>query len=105
MKRVTFTSRRVKQSWQRLEHYKIIQQQRQIGAHTKLKYRIEIIALIRCTHFLARLHILHATNFDELVDLIVSCGAEDLKKFLERAEKNTTYTSKIAVVEFVGAVG
>ena len=62
-------------------------------------------ALIHCTHFLAHHRIPHTTNFDELVDLIISCGAEDLKRFLERAGKNANYTSKIAVVEFVEAVG
>ena len=41
-------------------------------------------ALICCTHFLARRHIPHTTNFGKLVDLILSCGAEDLKRFLER---------------------
>ena len=45
------------------------------------------------------------TNFDQLVDLIVSCGAEDLRKFLERTGKNASYTSNIAVVEFIEAVG
>ena len=83
----------------------IIQQLQQIGDQEKLKNRMAIKALIRCTHFLARRHIPHTTNFDELVDLIVSCGAEDLKRFLERAGKNANYTSKIAVVEFVEAVG
>ena len=39
------------------------------------------------------------------MDLVVSCGAEDLRRFLERAGKNASYTSKIAVVEFVEAVG
>ena len=39
------------------------------------------------------------------MDLIVSCGGEDLRRFLERVGKNATYTSKIAVVEFVEAVG
>ena len=33
------------------------------------------------------------------------CGAEDLRNFLERTGKNATYTSKIAAVEFIGAVG
>ena len=61
-----------------------------------------IKALICCTHFLAHHCIPHTINFDEL---IVSCGAEDLNRFLERAEKNATYASKIAVVEFVEAVG
>ena len=45
------------------------------------------------------------TNFDQLVDLIVSCGAEHLRKFLERTGKNASYTSKIAAVEFIEAVG
>ena len=61
-----------------------------------MKNRIK--ALIRCTHFLACHHIPHMTNFDELVDLIVSCRAEDLRKFLERTGKNASYTFKIAVV-------
>ena len=50
-------------------------------------------------HFIAGHHI---PNFDELVEFIMNCGAEDLKRFLERA---ATYTSKIAVVEFIEADG
>ena len=82
-----------------LQEGSIIQQLQQIGD------RMAIKALIHCTHFLARCHIPHTTNFDELVDLIISCGTEDLKGFLERAGKNANYTSRIAVVEFVEAVG
>ena len=59
--------------------------------------------LVHCSHFLARRHNLHMTNFDQLVDLIVSCCAEDLRKFLERDGKNASYTFKIAV-EFIEAV-
>ena len=88
-----------------LQEGPIIQQLQQIGAQEKLKNRIAIKALILCTYFLARLHTPHTTNFDELVYLIVSCGAEDLKRFLERTGKNATYTSKIAVVEFIEEVG
>lgn len=64
-----------------------------------------IKALIRCTHFLVRRHIAHTTNFDELVDLVVSCGAEDLRRFFESAGKNASYMSKVAVVEFIEAIG
>ena len=39
------------------------------------------------------------------MDLVVSCGGEDLRRILERAGKNATYMSKIAVAEFVEAVG
>ena len=81
----------------------IVQQLQQIGDQKKLKNRMAVEALIRCTHFLGHRHIPHTTNFDKLVDLIISCGAEDMKRFLERAGKKSTYTSKIAVVEFVKA--
>jgi len=49
-------------------------------------------------------HIAHTTNFSDLVDLVVSCGSENLKYFLEKAGKNTTYTSKDAVIDFVEKV-
>ena len=65
----------------------------------------QLKALIRCTHFLAHQHIAHATNFDKLVELVVSCGGETLQTFLDRAGGNATYTSKMAVVEFVNALG
>ena len=79
-----------------LQEGSIVQQHQQIiGDQEKLKNRMAIKALIRCTHFLARRHIPHTTNLDKLFDVIVSCGAEDLKWFLEGAGKNATYTSKI----------
>ena len=62
-------------------------------------------ALIRCTHFLAHRHIVHTTNFDKLVELIVSCGGEALQTFLDRGGGNAIYTSKMAVVESVNALG
>ena len=83
----------------------IVQQLQQIEDEEKAKNRLAIKALIRCTHFLVRRHIAHTTNFDELVDLVVSCGAEDLRRFLESAGKNASYMSKVAVVEFVEVIG
>ena len=35
----------------------------------------------------------------------MSCGRESLQPFLDRAGENATYTSKMAVVEFVNALG
>ena len=55
--------------------------------------------------FLARQHIPHTTNFDKLVELVVSSGSEDLKNFLYRTGRNSVYTSHIAVVEFTEALG
>ena len=48
----------------------------------------------------------HCTHtFDKLVELIVSCGGQTLQTFLDRAGGNAMYTSKMAVVEFVNALG
>jgi hypothetical protein len=62
-------------------------------------------SLIRCTHFLTQQHIAHSTNFEKLVNLVVSCGGQDLKIFLDSAARNAVYTSRAAVVEFIEALG
>ena len=62
-------------------------------------YKIGRRALIRCTHFLAYQHFAHTTNFDKLVELVVSCGGETLQTFLDRAGGNATY------IVFVNALG
>ena len=71
----------------------------------RLKNRLAIKSLLRCTHFLARNHIAHTTNSGDLVHLLVTCGGEDLKQFVDKAGKNAHYTSKDAVVDFVEALG
>ena len=83
----------------------IISQLQNVGEQQRLQNKKAIKALIRCTHFLAHQHIAHTTNFDKLVGLVVNCGRETLQTFLDRAEGNAMYTSKIAVVEFVNALG
>ena len=74
----------------------IINQLQNVGEQQRLQNRKLIKALIRCTYFLAQQHIAHTTNFDKLVELVVSCGGETLQ--IDRAGGNATYTSKIAVV-------
>ena len=74
----------------------IMQQLQQITDEEKVKNRAAVKALIRCPHFLARQHIAHSTNFEKLVNI---------KTFLESAGKNATYTSRIAVTEFIEALG
>ena len=76
-------------------------QLQKVGEQQSLQNRKTIKALIRCTHFLAHQHIAHTTNFDKLVELVVSCTGETLQTFLDRTGGNVTYTSKMAVVEFV----
>ena len=70
-----------------------------------MKNKVAVKALIRCPHFLARQHIAHSTNFEKLVSLVVACGGEDLKTFLEPAGKNVMDTSRIAVTKFIEALG
>ena len=58
-------------------------------------------SLVRCTHFLTRHHIAHHT---QLVDLAVSFVARVLQVFVENASRNTVYTSRGAVVDFIEAL-
>ena len=51
----------------------------------RLKNRLSTKFLLRRTHFLALNHIAHTTNFGDLVDLVVSCGGEDLKQFVDQS--------------------
>ena len=51
-----------------LQEGSIIQQLQQIGEQEKMKNRMPIKAIIRCTHFLAHCHIPHMTNFDRFID-------------------------------------
>lgn len=83
----------------------ISQQLQHISEEEKVKNSVAVKALLRCTHFLTKHHIPHTTNFDQLVDLVVSCGGEHLKNLWRELEKNATYTSKEAVTEFVEAIG
>ena len=76
----------------------IISQLQNVGEQQRLQNRKAVKALIRCTHFLAHQHIARTTNFDKLVELVVSCGGETPQVFLGRAGGNAMYTSKMAVV-------
>ena len=51
------------------------------------KNRAAMKSLVRCTHFLARHHIVHSTNFTQLVDLVMPCGAGELQIFVENASR------------------
>lgn len=83
----------------------IAQQLQSIGEQERVKNRAAIKSLIRCTHFLTRQPIAHSTNFTLLVDLVVSCGVEDLQIFIENASRNAVYTSCAEVVDFIETLG
>ena len=62
---------------------------------------------MRCANFLAHHHIqnvAHTTNFDDLVGLMVSCGAQPLTDFVENAAINAANRSASAVIGFIEAI-
>ena len=70
----------------------VIQQLHNVAEQEQVLNRKAIKPFLRCTHFLARQHIPHTTNFNKLVELVVSCGGEDLKNFLDKTGGNAVYT-------------
>ena len=86
-------------------HGTVAQQLQQIDEGQHKKNREAIKALVRCAHYLARHHnIALTTNYDDLVGLMVSCGAQPLTDFVEDAADNATYRSASAVVGFIEAI-
>ena len=84
----------------------VAQQLQQVQESERLKNRAATnLYRLCCTHFLAHQHIAHTTDFSDLVDLVVSCGGENLRYFPEKAGKNATYTSKDAAVDFIETIG
>ena len=74
------------------EEGSIISQLQNVGEQQRLQNRKVIEALIRSTHFLAHQHIAHTTNFNKLVELVVSCSGETLQTFLDRAGEKMQWT-------------
>ena len=83
----------------------VIQQLQTVAEEERMMNRAAVKSFFRCAHFLARQHIPHTTNFEKLVNLVVSCGGADLRSFLDRTGANAMYTSHVAVVEFMEALG
>ena len=69
-----------------------------VGEQQRLQNRKAIKALIQYTHFLVHQHIANTTNYDKLVEMVVSCGGGTLQTFLDRAGGNAMYTSKMAAI-------
>ena len=44
--------------------------------------------LLRCTYFLAKNRVAHTTNFSDLVQLVITYGANDLQWFLHDEVRN-----------------
>ena len=66
----------------------IISQLQNVGEQQRLQNSKAIKALTLYTHFLAHHHIAHTTNFDKLVELVMSCGGEIFKPSLTEKKCN-----------------
>ena len=62
----------------------VLQPMHRLEGSVRLKNRLAVTSLLRCTHCLARNHMAHTTNFGGLVDLVLTCGGEDLKQFVDK---------------------
>ena len=80
----------------------VIQQLQNVAEQERMMNRKAVKSFFHCAHFLACQHIPHTTNFEKLVELVVSCGGEDLKNFLDRTGRNTMYISHVAIIEALG---
>ena len=83
----------------------VVQQLQNVEAHKRAQNRVAMKCLILLTHFLTKEHVAHSTKFEKLVDVVVRCGSQQLKQYLETAPRNATYTSRVAVVEFIESLG
>ena len=83
----------------------VVQQLQNVEAHKRAQNRAAMKCLILLTHFLTKEHVAHSTKFEKLVDVVVRCGSQQLKQYLETAPSNATYTSRVAVVEFIESLG
>ena len=77
----------------------VIQQLQNVVEQEGVLNRRAMKSFIHCAHFLARQHVPHTTNFDKLVELVVSCGGE------ARSQKFHGQTRKKCCVQFTYSCG
>ena len=83
-----------------------MQQLQHVEAQKRAQNRAALKCLILLTHFLNKEHVAHSTGkFEKLVDVVVRCGSQHLKQFLETAPTNALYTSRVAMVKFIESLG
>ena len=71
---------------------------------TKQQNRILIKKLLRIMYLLCMQKIAHFHNFDEVVQLMVEKGDDDVKKHLDTAPRNANYGLHVAISEYLDAI-
>ena len=71
---------------------------------TKQQNRILIKKLLRIMYFLCKQKIAHFPNFDEVVQIMVENGDDEVRKHLDTAPRNANYGSHVAISEYLNAI-
>ena len=82
-------------------HGSVIELCRSSVAKEKAQNQDVIKKLIRCVYFLAKNRLPHTTTYTELVDVVIECGGEAVRKFMAEASKNATYLSAVSLTQFI----
>ena len=71
---------------------------------TKQQNCILIKKLLRIMYFLCKQKIAHFSNFDEVVQLMVKNGDDEVRKHLDTAPVNANYGSHVAISVYLDAI-
>ena len=55
-------------------------------------------------YFLCKQKIAHFSNFDEVVQLMVENGDDEVRKHLDTAPRNANYSSHVAISKYLDAI-
>ena len=64
----------------------------------------EVKKSLRIMYFLCKQKIAHFSNFDEVVQLMVENGDDEVRKHLDTAPRNAHYGSHVAISEYLDAI-
>ena len=85
-------------------HGSVIELCRSSVAKEKALNQDVIKKLIRCVYFLAKNRLPHTTTYTELVDVVIECGGEAVRKFMAEASKNATYLSAVRLTQLIAVI-
>ena len=80
------------------------QEKERCDEQMKQQNRILIKKLLRIMYFLYKQKITHFSNFDEVVQLMVENGDDEVRKHLDTAPRNANYGSHVAISEYLDAI-
>ena len=80
------------------------QRKERCDEHKKQQNCILIKKLLRIMYFICKQKIAHFPNLDEVVELMVENGDDEVRKYLDTAPRNANYGSHVAISEYLDAI-